>query len=155
MSDNPKLVETDGIVEARREGLAALAILSDPNCLPRQAAAHIAGGWGLVRGPATGERLSTWLRDYLAALPRPRKTKAAEASAKSVAFIEAWESGDVPAELGETEARALVQTLLDTVRRRDHDRGSPKAGHGPLGRRAAVTLGGVVAVSYTHLTLPT
>lgn len=151
MSEQAQPAEADPCVDARREGLAALAILSDPNCLPRQAAVHIAQGWTLLRGPSGEEPLSDWLREHLAGLPQPKKAKDADAAPKSVAFAKAWQDGEVPADLAEDEARGLVKTLLGAVRHRAGKGTQPKARFGPLGRRAALTLGGVVAFGLVAL----
>jgi hypothetical protein len=145
VSDKNQPAAAETIADARREGLAALAILSDPNCLPRQAAAHIAQGWTLLRGPSDDEQLSAWVRRHLAAAPQPKKAKGMDVSADSVRFIEAWEAGTVPPELAEDDARALVKTLLDAAAPSGAGRTPTKARVGPLGRRAALTLGGVVA----------
>lgn len=141
MSEKTQPVQADRSLDARREGLAALAILAEPNCLPRQAAAHIVEGWRLLRGSSDDEALSSWLRDHVAGTPAAKK--GAEAS---IAFAEAWEeSGGAPSALTEDEARALVKTLLEVVARSSAAGAPAKARFGPLGRRAALTLGGVVA----------
>ncbi len=149
MSDQAQPAQADRSVDARREGLAALAILSDPNCLPRQSAAHIAEGWVLLRGPSDDGELSTWVREHLAGLPKPKKAQDANPHAKSVAFIEAWESDGAPADLGEDDARALVKTLLDAVP--DLGRETTTKRFGPLGRRAALTAGGVIGLALIAL----
>ncbi len=151
MSDKPQAAHADRCVEARREGLAALAIVSDPNCLPRQAAAHIAQGWTLLRGDSDDGKLSNWLREYFEGLPKPKKAKDTATLTKSVVFIEAWESDTVPSDLAEDDARRLVKTLLDAAAHSLGQQASSKVRVGPLSRRAALVLGGVVSFGLVAL----
>ncbi|MGH1345559.1 MAG: PA14 domain-containing protein [Nannocystales bacterium] len=151
MSDQPEPADADRALDARREGLAALAIVSDPNCLPRQAAAHIAQGWALFRGDSDDGLLSAWLRDRFAGSPKPKKARDLEARTRSVEFVEAWEAGRIPADLGEDAARALIKVLLDAAPESSVGAAPTKTRFGPLSRRAVLTLGGVVALGLIAL----
>ena len=105
--------EAERVAEARREGLAALAIVSDPNCLPRQAASHLVGAWEALRGPK-GDELESWVRGELASAK-------AEQRDPTVKFLETRSDRDALDKLSEDQMRGLIQTLLARVR--THERG--------------------------------
>ncbi|MCR9162409.1 MAG: PA14 domain-containing protein [Nannocystaceae bacterium] len=107
--------DTERIAEARREGLAALAIVSDPNCLPRQAASHLVGAWEALRGPPNeDDDLPSWVRRDLASAKVERREP-------TVKFLESCADEAALQRLSEDEMRALIQTLLARVR--THERG--------------------------------
>ena len=105
--------EAERVAEARREGLAALAIVSDPNCLPRQAASHLVGAWEALRGPE-GDELESWVRGELASAK-------AEQRDPTVKFLETRSDRDALDKLSEDQMRGLIQTVLARVR--THERG--------------------------------
>lgn len=105
--------EVEHVAEARREGLAALAIVSDPNCLPRQAAPHLVGAWEALRG-AGDDSLGAWVGEELSSAKAQRR----EATLK---FLETCSDREALDRLSEDEMRGLIQTLLARVR--THERG--------------------------------
>ncbi len=108
-------LEVERVAEARREGLAALAIVSDPNCLPRQAAPHLVGAWQALRGSNDEhDDLEAWVREELASAK-------AEPREQTLKFLHTSSERETLDRLGEDEMRNLIQTLLARVR--THDRG--------------------------------